>query len=245
MSKASDNAFPSVLIEEGTEPTAPAAGHQRVYIDSTSHHLSRTDSGGTQVDLETTAGNVATDAIWDAAGDLAQGTGANTAARLALGVVGTVVRSTGTANAYAYPPGYEFDYAQITASGSPTATVEASSDTIITGHAVTYDGSTVVMVEFYCPDARPNDSAGAWVVVSLFEGATQLGRMCWMSLPTALAATVASQRQPLVGRFRLTPSAAAHTYHIKSHVSTGTGYIGAGAGGTGTLVPAFMRITKA
>ena len=30
------------------------------------------------------AGVVATDAIWDAAGDLVQGTGANTAARLAL-----------------------------------------------------------------------------------------------------------------------------------------------------------------
>lgn len=53
MTKASDNAFPSVLLTEGTEPSAPAAGKQRVYIDSTSHHLSRTDSSGTQVDLET------------------------------------------------------------------------------------------------------------------------------------------------------------------------------------------------
>lgn len=51
--KASDNAFPSILITEDTEPAAPAAGKQRLYIDSTSHHLSRTDSSGTQVDLET------------------------------------------------------------------------------------------------------------------------------------------------------------------------------------------------
>lgn len=60
MTKASDNAFPSVLVTEGTEPSAPAAGKQRLYIDSTSHHLSRTDSSGTEVDLETNqAGSIA------------------------------------------------------------------------------------------------------------------------------------------------------------------------------------------
>jgi len=52
VTKASDNAFPSVLITEGTEPSAPAAGKQRLYIDSTSHHLKRTDSSGVDVDLE-------------------------------------------------------------------------------------------------------------------------------------------------------------------------------------------------
>lgn len=52
MTKASDNAYPSILITEGTEPTAPAAGKQRIYIDSTSHKLSRTDSSGTEVNLE-------------------------------------------------------------------------------------------------------------------------------------------------------------------------------------------------
>ncbi len=55
MTKASDNAFPSLLITEGTEPSAPAAGKQRLYIDSTSHHLKRTDSSGTDTDIETAA----------------------------------------------------------------------------------------------------------------------------------------------------------------------------------------------
>lgn len=49
---ASDNAFPSILITEGTEPTAPAAGKQRLYIDSTTHKLKRTDSSGIDVTLE-------------------------------------------------------------------------------------------------------------------------------------------------------------------------------------------------
>lgn len=49
--KASDNPFPSILIEEGTEPTAPAAGHQRLYIDSTTHVGMIVDSTGTQTPL--------------------------------------------------------------------------------------------------------------------------------------------------------------------------------------------------
>lgn len=52
MTKASDNAYPSILITEGTEPSAPAAGKQRLYIDSTTHKLKRTDSSGTDVDIE-------------------------------------------------------------------------------------------------------------------------------------------------------------------------------------------------
>lgn len=59
MAKGSDNAFPSILITEGTEPSAPAAGKQRIYIDSTTHHLKRTDSSGVDVDIEAGAGATA------------------------------------------------------------------------------------------------------------------------------------------------------------------------------------------
>lgn len=52
MTKASDNAFPSLLITEGTEPSAPAAGKQRLYIDSTTKRLMRVPSTGTEVLLE-------------------------------------------------------------------------------------------------------------------------------------------------------------------------------------------------
>jgi hypothetical protein len=45
------------------------------------------------------SGSVATDAIWDAAGDLVQGTGANTAARLALGTALQVLRVNAGATA--------------------------------------------------------------------------------------------------------------------------------------------------
>lgn len=46
MTKASDNAFPSVLITEGTVPSTPAAGKQRLYIDSTTHVVKVVNSSG-------------------------------------------------------------------------------------------------------------------------------------------------------------------------------------------------------
>lgn len=59
MAKASDNAFPSLLITEGTEPSAPAAGKQRLYIDSTTHLLMLTNSSGTESAVgSTTAANL-------------------------------------------------------------------------------------------------------------------------------------------------------------------------------------------
>ena len=89
---ASDNPFPAILITVGTEPAAPAAGKQRLYIDSTSHKLKRTDSSGTDVTIEGNTSTVATDAIWDTAGDIAVATGADAAAKLAIGNAGGAVR---------------------------------------------------------------------------------------------------------------------------------------------------------
>lgn len=48
-------------------------------------------------------GSVATDAIWDAAGDLAIGTGANTAAKLTIGSTRTILKSNGTTATWTLP----------------------------------------------------------------------------------------------------------------------------------------------
>lgn len=103
--KASDNPFTSILVTEGTEPAAPAAGKQRLYIDSTTHKLKRTDSSGTDVTIE--GGAVATDTIWDAAGDIVVGTGADTAAKLAAGTNGRVLELVGGTPAWRGPQIYQ------------------------------------------------------------------------------------------------------------------------------------------
>ena len=52
MALGSNNPFPSVLLTEGTTPTSPASGKQRVFANSTTKRLNRVNSAGTVVDVE-------------------------------------------------------------------------------------------------------------------------------------------------------------------------------------------------
>lgn len=47
MVKASDNPYPSVLLEEGTAPATPAAGFQRIFVDTADGLIKRIDDTGT------------------------------------------------------------------------------------------------------------------------------------------------------------------------------------------------------
>ena len=49
---ASNNSFPSLLLVEGSEPSAPAATKHRLYVDSTTKLLKRTDSSGVERTVE-------------------------------------------------------------------------------------------------------------------------------------------------------------------------------------------------
>lgn len=49
--KVSDNPFPSILIEEGTAPSAPSAGQQRLFIDSADQTAKLIDSSSTVTPL--------------------------------------------------------------------------------------------------------------------------------------------------------------------------------------------------
>ena len=52
MTKASDNPYPSLLVVEGSTPTSPAAGDQRLFIDSADHKLKRVNSSGSVTTVE-------------------------------------------------------------------------------------------------------------------------------------------------------------------------------------------------
>lgn len=186
--------------------------------------------------------NVATDAIWAAAGDLAQGTGVGAAERLPLGAVGTVVRSTGSANAYAFPPGHELDYVENTTLGlSVTATTEATAQVIVTSSSVTFDGSPV-WIEGYAPFWNPNPTAGPIIVLVLWDntaGASigKAGVLGGQSTSNAYGI--------LYARRRITPASGARVYSWRAYVSGGTGSVTGGAGGVGNYMPGYMRIAKA
>lgn len=230
-----NNLSPYLTIVEATEPAAPAAGQQRLYIDSTSHKLKATNSSGTERDIEGISDPTSN------RGEIIR-RGAAALEALSAKTAGKVLVGDGTDVVSAYPPGYEFDYAEITSPVNITATVEASATTIITGNAVTYDGSTIVVIECFVPyiQAPGNDTnTSLW----LYDGSSSIGRLTLMSNQTATGVS-GSFRIPTVARRRLTPSNAAHTYSIRGTVNAGTGIANAGAGGSGASMPAYIRITK-
>jgi hypothetical protein len=132
-------------------------------------------------------------------------------------------------------PGQELDYAQITSSPSGiTATTEATSQAVVTGNEVYYDGSRV-KVSFFAPKLSSSASLAATFV--LYRDSTALGQVFGGTVDTTLQG------------FQLelfdTLAAGSHTYAVKAFVSTGTLTVDAGAGGSGQLVPGWLRVTKA
>jgi hypothetical protein len=76
--------------------------------------------------------------------------------------------------------------------------------------------------------------------VLLFDGGTVLSQLATVGSPSA-----AVMYAPPHGRFRFTPSAAAHTYSARAFQAGGNGLIGAGNGAAGAYVPGFLRIIRA
>lgn len=234
------------ILLTGVHGSRPASGVSIGTLYScTTHSLvyQTSDTGSTWTTWANLAGTgstttVATDTIWDAAGDLVQGTGADTAAKLTAGLSGQALISAGAAaaNAWKYPPGYEFDYVEITSNVSITATTAATANTAITGSAVTYDGSTIIKIDFFT--SAIISPGGQSIEVVLYDGASQVAKIA-----TLYNATIAYY---VPGTFskRLTPSNASHTYSIRAFVSGGTGTIQAAASGANTNTSAFIRITK-
>lgn len=140
--------------------------------------------------------------------------------------------------------GKELDYVQFTSSVVPTATTEATANTVVTGSPVTYDGSTAIIITFECSAANPaHDAAGRSMLLWLYDGASSIGALCTL---TGRDSTN-PDRWPVHRERRLTPSAASHTYSIRASVtagSDGSQAISAGAGGAGNFMPGFIRITR-
>ncbi len=158
------------------------------------------------------------------------------ASKLSLGSDDTLVLGTGGiefSDASKLVSSADLSYVEFTTNKTATATTGATANTIVSAAAVTLDGATRIKVEFFCADVRRGTS---WVTFNLYDGATQLGDMFSLS--------VAGVHFVHLSRF-LTPSAAAHTYHIKGYVDAGTGEANAGAGTAGVLMPGYIRVTRA
>ncbi len=142
----------------------------------------------------------------------------------------------------AFPPGYEIGYSQITAGVNVVSTSEATGTPIISPPPFTFDGGPVLL-QFFTPNIKvPTNAVGAEVVVSLFEGATQITELTF----SFTYATAAQNEGTVTSFYRFTPTAGIHTYSITAFTTntTGTPAVGAGTGVGANLPPAFVRFTK-
>lgn len=92
MTKASDNEFPSLLVKEGTAPSSPASGDQRLFVDSSDHLLKLKNSSGTVTAVGSGMTNPMT-----TKGDIILGDTSGTPSRLAAGTSTYVLTSNGAA----------------------------------------------------------------------------------------------------------------------------------------------------
>jgi len=134
------------------------------------------------------------------------------------------------------PPGFEISYTQITANVTVASGTEASGTAVISPGAATFDGAPVICT-FYSPSVLT--ATADLIIVSLFEGATQLARLADIRGGVGVVAEA-----ECLAEYRFTPSAGSHTYSITAIRGTSSGTIIAGAGGTGAYAPAFVRFTK-
>jgi hypothetical protein len=139
--------------------------------------------------------------------------------------------------------GAELDFKQITADVTGiNATTEAAATAVIAGNSVNFDGSRVKL-EFFAPEVVYVGGTGTNKLIAVFlRDTTVVGQAVILES----GATFINGEGPLVACFD-TPAMGAHTYAVKAFSgATSPNYtIKAGAGGSGALVPAFLRVTKA
>jgi hypothetical protein len=134
--------------------------------------------------------------------------------------------------------GEELDYVQGTTPISVTGTAEGTATTLLTGTSQAYE-AVPTLIEVFCPRVSTGTSSGSSVIGILMDGASVLGRLWLLNTPAA-----AGHSAPVYAAYRLTPTAATHQYIVKAWRQTADGAWTPGAGGAGTEVPAFIRITR-
>jgi hypothetical protein len=137
----------------------------------------------------------------------------------------------------------ELDFKQATADITGiTATSEAAAAVVLTGNSATFDGSRV-KVEFFAPEVvYVAGTVTNKLTLVFLRDTTVIGQAVILESGATLVSSKAAKAECFD-----TPTAGPHTYAVKAFsAATSPNYtIKAGAGGSGALVPAFLRVTKA
>lgn len=183
-------------------------------------------------------GGMVADTLWDAKGDLAVASAADTAAKLPVGSNNQVLTAD---NAQALGVKWAtpaagggvtvLSYVQFTGNVSQTASSAATATTVVTAASFNADGTTVYCVEF---GLREANASGA-LYIDLWEGSTDLGLVASFS---------SSNTGPVYVRRFVTPAAGARVYSIRMWGSSSGGTMFAGTGGASQSAPGYIRVTS-
>ncbi len=182
MARIQDIDIPYLEFGEAAAPGTPAAAVSRLYVKSDGLFYSKDDAGvETLVSGGAGGGSVATDAIWDAAGDLVQGTGANTAAKLTAGTAGQLLKSAGAAAANVWSTAGEFATQTATVATLETTTSTSFAALTTPGPAVTLTVGASGKVSITITCQLSNNTANAFSAVGVaISGATTVAAATWL-----------------------------------------------------------------
>lgn len=147
------------------------------------------------------------------------------------------VKNTGAAfsDGWLALPGQELDYAEIDSDVTGiTATSEGTSQTVIGGNDVYYTTSRV-KVSFFIPEMTGVGSPG--VIFVVYRDSDVVGQVS--------AANAGPPTPCVLFETFDTPDAGVHAYSVNAFVDSGTLTVKAGPGGSGNLIPGWLRVTKA
>jgi hypothetical protein len=144
--------------------------------------------------------------------------------------------ATGTGATGATGPGGlgELAYAEVTSPVTSAATTEAAAEVLVTLPSVVYPG-TPVEVAFFCPEAPA--LVGPYVVLWDDTAGVSLG---WLAI---VASSATTDYVPVFLSRRFTPVAGARVFSIRSFSPPGSATFYCGAGGSGSRVPMYARVT--
>ena len=120
-----------------------------------------------------------------------------------------------------------------------TATTEATATAIATLAAITFDGATPFNIDFFCGYSTMS-GVGASAYTAIWDSSTEVNKF------TRREQSYTGEMGVVIS-FPITPTAAAHTYSVRSWVSAGNVvyYAGAVGGGAGVYGPISLRISRA
>lgn len=139
----------------------------------------------------------------------------------------------------------EIDYTQFTSPVSVTGGSEGAATTIVTASAITADGSSAYLIEFFAPNIDGYSQQDPAVGFALYENGSSIGIFGYNAANVSSGGENSETRWPVHLSRRLVPSSGSRTYSVRAwHSGTNNPTVTAGAGGSGNYVPGFIRITK-